>query len=59
MAGLATLACKSIDTIGFDVCDGNYDLSRPTGIILPQVWERVIEPWLGNHDVYAAFAWAI
>jgi hypothetical protein len=44
MAGLVTSACKSIDTIGFDVCDGNYDLSGLTGIIIPQAWERVIEP---------------
>ncbi|KAF7866996.1 uncharacterized protein EAF02_009782 [Botrytis sinoallii] len=48
MEGLVKQAFLHVDIIGPHVNDGHYDLLGPTGeIILPQVWESVIEPgWL-------------
>ncbi|TGO50444.1 hypothetical protein BCON_0183g00070 [Botryotinia convoluta] len=48
MEELVKQAFRHVDVIGPHVNDGHYDLLGPTGeIILPQVWESVIEPgWL-------------
>lgn len=48
MEDLVKQAFINVDVIGPHVNDGHYDLLGPTGeIILPQVWESVIEPgWL-------------
>ncbi|KAF7907820.1 hypothetical protein BELL_0394g00070 [Botrytis elliptica] len=48
MEDLVKQAFLHVDIIGPHVNDGHYDLLGPTGeIILPQVWESVIEPgWL-------------
>ncbi|KAF7907787.1 uncharacterized protein EAF01_005373 [Botrytis porri] len=48
MEDLVKQAFRHVDIIGPRVNDGHYDLVGPTGeIILPQVWESVIEPgWL-------------
>ncbi|TGO12607.1 hypothetical protein BTUL_0085g00170 [Botrytis tulipae] len=45
MEELVKQAFIHVDVIGPHVNDGHYDLLGPTGeIILPQVWESVIEP---------------
>lgn len=48
MEDLIRQAFLHVDVIGPHVADGHYDLVGPTGdIILPQVWETVVEPdWL-------------
>jgi hypothetical protein len=45
MEDLINQAFLHIDIIGPHVAEGHYDLVGPNGdIILPQVWETVIEP---------------
>lgn len=45
MRHLVEQAFAHIEDIGRDVLDGRYDLMGPDGrIILPQVWEMVIQP---------------
>lgn len=45
MEDLIRQAFLHIDVIGQHVADGRYDLIGPNGdIILPQVWETVVEP---------------
>jgi hypothetical protein len=45
MEDLIKGALLHIDVIGPHVAEGHYDLVGPNGdIILPQVWETVIEP---------------
>lgn len=45
MEDLIRQAFLHVDVIGQHVADGHYDLVGPNGdIILPQVWETVIEP---------------
>ena len=45
MEELIRQAFLHIEVIGPHVADGHYDLIGPNGdIILPQVWETVIEP---------------
>ena len=45
MEGLIRQAFLHIEAIGPHVSEGHYDLVGPNGdIILPQVWETVIEP---------------
>ena len=45
MEELIRQAFVHVDVIGPHVMDGHYDLLGPNGeIILPQVWETVIEP---------------
>lgn len=45
MEDLIRQAFVNIDPVSHHVREGHYDLIGPTGeIILPQVWERVIEP---------------
>lgn len=45
MEELIRQAFLHIETIGPHVAEGHYDLVGPNGdIILPQVWEAVIEP---------------
>lgn len=45
MEDLIRQAFIHVDVIGPHVADGHYDLVGPNGdIILPQVWETVIEP---------------
>lgn len=45
MEGLIRQAFLHIEAIGSHVLEGHYDLVGPNGdIILPQVWETVIEP---------------
>lgn len=45
MEDLIKQAFLHIEVIGPHVADGHYDLVGPNGdIILPQVWETVIEP---------------
>ncbi|KAL9619617.1 MAG: hypothetical protein Q9160_005804 [Pyrenula sp. 1 TL-2023] len=45
MEDLIRQAFMHVDVIGQHVADGHYDLVGPNGdIILPQVWETVIEP---------------
>ena len=45
MEELIRQAFLHVDVIGPHVADGRYDLVGPTGdIILPQVWETVVEP---------------
>ena len=45
MEDLIRQAFLHVDVIGPHVADGHYDLVGPTGdIILPQVWETVVEP---------------
>lgn len=42
---MMTQAFEHVDSIGAIVADGNYDLVGPGGeIILPQIWEGVIQP---------------
>ena len=45
MEELIRQAFLHVDVIGQHVADGHYDLIGPNGdIILPQVWETVVEP---------------
>src|SRR5258707_8539544 len=45
MERLIKQAFLHVETIGPHVHEGHYDLIGPNGeIILPQVWERIIEP---------------
>ncbi len=45
MEDLIRQAFLHVEVIGPHVADGHYDLVGPTGdIILPQVWETVVEP---------------
>lgn len=45
MEGLIRQAFLHIEVIGPHVAEGHYDLVGPNGdIILPQVWETVVEP---------------
>ena len=45
MEELIRQAFQHVDVIGQHVQDGHYDLKGPNGeIILPKVWEQVIEP---------------
>ena len=45
MQELIRQAFLHIEVIGQHVASGHYDLIGPTGeIILPQVWEMIIEP---------------
>jgi hypothetical protein len=45
MEDLINEAFRHIDVLGPRVAEGHYDLVGPNGdIILPKVWEKVIEP---------------
>ena len=45
MEDLIRQAFRHVEVIGPHVAEGHYDLVGPTGdIILPQVWETVVEP---------------